>query len=274
MTAEEINLAAEAQDAVLAKVIPPTVWQHRMVIVWNAANNYMTTKEQLVRLCTTYGFKTVCVKVADGPHLFSGAAGHNLEESFYAPLRAAGIIVGGWTYAYGNDPAGEVAVCKQAVQQHQLKFLIVDAEREFDAREYGVPGTLSYTRGYGRSAAWVHAWQKGGLSSLPVGLTSFGRCGLHDIDWRAWAHAGFRWLPQTYYNESYALSVPLCVDDGARFFDRRFIHPMLGTYGGYYGRVNPAVYAQQMRQAGTRGFSIYSGDDALEADYQGLAHSS
>jgi hypothetical protein len=245
-----------------------TVWQRPGVLVWNAP----AQPEALIARLRRYRYPVVAVKLHDGAQEYQGSNGTN--GALVADLRRLGFAVGAWGYCYGADPAGEVELVAELVQRYRLAFYIADAEVQFE--HTGANGV-----GFARSARWTDLY-RAHLPRLDSALTSFGRASLHPLDWAAWQLTGFRFLPQAYWNENSALRPSLCVADAQsvgielrRFHrsgavtwsDRRFVHPMLGTYEGARGRVAAGEYRADLKRAGTRGFTLYAADFALDADY-------
>lgn len=71
------------------------------------------------------------VKAFDGPRWFDqGRAWREIA----AELKANGVIVGGWGYCYGNDPAGEALRAIETAQYGQAGLLVLDVEAEFKGR--------------------------------------------------------------------------------------------------------------------------------------------
>lgn len=245
-------------------------------MVWNAAPR---GTHPLVWPWRAHGITAVCVKVNEGAMRYAGARGTNYE--LVKQARAAGYLVGGWGYLREGS-FEEAKLIAELVAEHRLAFYVADAEGEF-AHE-GAAASAQYARS-ARFTEQFRALHE--LAKLPAAVTSYGRPSLHPLDWAAWQLAGFRFLPQCYWNESSALRPSLCVADARRhgitldrlrrrrgavsWSDRRFVHPMLGCYSGARGRVSPVAYVDDLRVAGTRGFSIYSADEATDGDYTALS---
>jgi hypothetical protein len=84
------------------------------------------TPQTLATTASQAGAHTLFVKAGDGstpdPQFTPGLVGE---------LRAAGISVCGWTFAYGQDPLAEAAVAAAAVRSG-AQCLVIDAEGQYD----------------------------------------------------------------------------------------------------------------------------------------------
>jgi|SRR5579862_1139210 len=175
------------------------------------------------------------------------------DTNWIARFRAAsGLPVGGWS-VLGVDPAKDATDAAQLIRQDGLAFYIADAELPYG---YTVNSKHSTTR-FARSRIFVSTFRR--LEpELPSGISSYCRPDQHDLDWGAWARAGFVFLPQAYVNDFGAAAAPAaCTSGAASFFPKSQVHPTVGSYSGVLGFVDPRRYAQLLSQAGTTGFSIY-----------------
>ncbi len=77
------------------------------------------------------GCRGVLVKAHDGPHWFD--QGRPWRE-IAAALRAQGLVVGGWAYLYGHDPAGEARLVGETVSYGRADLFVLDVEAEFEGR--------------------------------------------------------------------------------------------------------------------------------------------
>lgn len=206
------------------------------------------------------GFGWVAVKLADGSTVTT------LPPSWIERFRAAsGLPVGGWT-VLRDDPVGEAQLAARLVAQDGLDFYVADAEREY-----------AYTNGadksderYARSRQFVAAF-RAAEPDLPAAISSYCRPDREDIDWGAWAGAGFEFLPQAYVENLGADGDPaVCVRAAAAFFPPARVHPMLGVHPGQDPTPTPAEYGALLVQAGTRGFSVYPAEN-VDGRWDGFA---
>jgi hypothetical protein len=89
------------------------------------------------------------------------------------------------------------------------------------------------------------------------------------IDFKSWRDAGFDLLPQAYYNQFPKVDSPLSTVQHAERagWTINRVHPVIGVYHRY-----PAAdYVPMLEQAGTKGYSVYLGDQATYADYDALS---
>ena len=94
----------------------------------------------------------------------------------------------------------------------------------------------------------------------------------HDIDWAAWRHAGFVFLPEAYVNDVGTDVAPAaCVAAARGVFPRADVHPTIGMHIGTRGTVDVATYVDLLARAGTVGFSVYLAETRMtDADWQAL----
>jgi hypothetical protein len=97
------------------------------------------------------GVRTVLVKAADGT-----TPDPQLTPALVASLRASGLTVCAWTFAYGAEPAGEAAAAVAAVRAG-AQCLVVDAEGQYDSR-------------YGSAQAFVRGLRGALGGAFPIAL--------------------------------------------------------------------------------------------------------
>ena len=249
--------------------VAPTIWQRRWVTVWNAGNDLRTEAEWLAYHLPRLGYDVVCVKVCDGTTPYHGEHGLNLSDEWLAPLRRAGLRIAGWGYSYGYEPGKEATLAVELAQELRLSAFVLDAEKEYEYDPVSAPHAGAGRERYDRAAQWLHVYYSA-RRRPPLGLTSFGRCDLHRLDWARFATLDVRFLPQAYANESLELTPELCVEHAAPYWDRRFVHPWVGLYHGAGATVSGSEYVDLLRRAGTRGFAVYLGDTVQVNDLVAL----
>jgi hypothetical protein len=97
------------------------------------------------------GVRTLLVKAADG-----ATPDPQFTPVLVSALRASGLTVCGWTFAYGADPAGEAAAAIAAARAG-AQCLVVDAEGQYDSR-------------YGPAQAFVRALRGALGRTFPIAL--------------------------------------------------------------------------------------------------------
>lgn len=97
------------------------------------------------------GVHTLFVHVGDGSTIDP-----QFSPVLVQGLRAAGMSVCGWTFAYGLNPAAEAAVDVAAVRAG-AQCLVIDAEGQYDGL-------------YGAAQAFIHALRSQLGSDFPIGL--------------------------------------------------------------------------------------------------------
>jgi hypothetical protein len=200
------------------------------------------------------GFGWVAILLADG------STQNTIPEGWVVRFRAAsGLPVGGWS-VLRDDPTGEAQLAATLLQQNGLQFFIGDAELEY---EYTNNGEHSSDR-FARSREFVSAF-RAAEPSLPLGVSSYCRADMHDIDWKAWTGAGAVFLPQAYVEQLGPDGDPAtCVRGALSWFKRADVHPTIGVQPGSYPTPNPDQYGQLLAAARVTGFSVYPAENATE----------
>ena len=176
-------------------------------------------------------------------------------------VTASGLPVGGWS-VLGDDPTADAAAAVQAVQQNALAFYIADAEQSYGYTQ----GAATSSVAFARSRQFVEAF-RAAEPSLPAAISSFCRPDEHDLDWPAWAGAGFDFLPQAYVNDLGTMLAPAaCVRGAATWFPAARVHPTVGSYAGMHGLVSPARWLALLRKARTTGFSVYPAEVGMSPE--------
>ena len=186
----------------------------------------------------------------------------SLDPGWISRFRtASGLPVGGWS-VLGANPTGDAQRAVQAIDKNGLAFYIADAEEPYG---YTDLGTTSPAR-FARSKQFVTTF-RAGEPTLPAAVSSYCRADRHDIDWSAWAGAGFDFLPQAYVNDFGAAAYPrLCTNAAAKWFPRSRVHPTVGSYSGVKGIVPPTTWIALLRAAKTTGFSIYPAEAGMSPE--------
>jgi hypothetical protein len=226
-------------------------WERAGGLVWHASEIDPTVLGQEMRGA---GFGWVALFLADG--LQQDVPPPSWIERFRA---ASGLPVGGWT-VLRTDPVGEAQLAASLVDQDGLDFYVADAEEEYGYTD----GSTQSSARYRRSQEFVRAF-RAAEPALPAGLSSYCRPDEHDLDWSAWAKAGFVFLPQAYVSQLGAEGDPaVCVRAAARWFPPAAVHPTLGIFPGPSPLPDPGAYAQLLVPAGTVGFSLFPAENARD----------
>lgn len=171
---------------------------------------------------------------------------------------ASGLPVGGWS-VLGDDANADAQTAVEAVKQDGLAFYIADAEAPYGYTQ----GDAHSSAAFARSKQFVTSF-RAAEPSLPAAVSSFCRPDQHDIDWSAWANAGFEFLPQAYVNDFGARAAPgACVSAAAQWFPRAHVHPTVASYQGVLRIVPPEEWIALLRAAHTTGFSIYPAEAGM-----------
>jgi peptidoglycan hydrolase-like protein with peptidoglycan-binding domain len=185
--------------------------------VWVGQPPGTATPAQLAAEGKTAGVTTVFVKAAEGTTPEPG-----FTPSYVAALRAQGVSVCAWTFAYGADPVGEAAAAVAAARAG-AQCLVVDAEGQYDKR-------------YAAAQVYVHALRAQLGASFPLGLAGQAEVAEHptfpysvflgpggfDLD-----------MPQVYWRDlGLSVSAALSASIGESAWYGRAIAPVGQLYGG------------------------------------------
>jgi Putative peptidoglycan binding domain len=119
--------------------------------LWITQLDAQSTPQALGAQALAAGAHTVFVKAGDG-----STANIQFSPVLLGALRAAGLSVCAWTFAYGQDPLAEAAVAVSAVRAG-AQCLVVDAEGQYDGR-------------YGAAQVFLRALRTQLGSRFPIGL--------------------------------------------------------------------------------------------------------
>jgi Putative peptidoglycan binding domain len=147
LVAASIGLSAVAQPAAARSASTPFTG----TALWVAQAAAQSTPAALAGMAGEGSVHTLFVKAGDG-----STAEPQFSASFVSTLRAAGVTVCAWTFAYGLNPAAEATVAVAAVHDG-AQCLIVDAEGQYDGR-------------YGAAQVFVKALRSQLGARFPIGL--------------------------------------------------------------------------------------------------------
>ncbi len=195
------------------------------------------------------GVRTLLVKAADGL-----TPEPQFTPALVAALRASGLTVCGWTFAYGTEPAGEAAAAIAAVRAG-AQCLVVDAEGQYDSR-------------YGAAQAFVRALRSALGRSFPIALAGQAETFEHPkFPYSVFLGPGAFQLdmPQIYWRDL-GLTVPRAysVVIGQNALYGRPIVPVGQLYGGV-GAPEVGQFATYAVQYGLGGASFFDLDSAEAA---------
>jgi hypothetical protein len=181
--------------------------------------------------------------------------------SWLQVMRDNGIEVGAWG-AEGLDPIASAAVADLAVRTYGFDFYIADAEGPYERIKAG--------NGYWRSSMFVRAF-RALQPTIPSALVTLGAAKapwVLPIDFNAWRSGGFDLLPEAYYNQYPGYRPDLTVAHAQRAgWSLSAVHPVIGVYHHYPA----AKYVPLLQNLGTRGFSVFLGDQMTVADFTALS---
>lgn len=100
----------------------------RGVWIWLIRQAEYGNVEQIIERARSAGLRWVTIKGGDGVHSWAQLTGETVNR-----IRAAGLQVLGWVYAYGQDTVREAAVARNILSLG-CDGLIIDAEAEYEGR--------------------------------------------------------------------------------------------------------------------------------------------
>ena len=166
-----------------------------------------------VQTCALPIYGWLALKLHDGDHLFHT----DIADAYKKACDKYGIKFGAWGYCR-TWTDGFIAA--QVCNKYDAHFYLADVEVEFENGPRKWAGQFCHA--FKSHAPKVDPW-----------LSSFGRVDLHpDIDYRAFANAGFGFMPQAYSCESTELSPSACLRHAEDYWPRHRIQPTLGAYAG------------------------------------------
>ncbi len=195
------------------------------------------------------GVRTLLVKAADGT-----TPDPQFSPALVSALRASGLTVCGWTFAYGSEPAAEAAAAVASVRAG-AQCLVVDAEGEYDSR-------------YGSAQVFVRSLRSALGPGFPIALAGQAETFQHPkFPYSVFLGPGAFQLdmPQIYWHDL-GLSVPaayrLAIAENTLY--GRPIVPVGQLYGGV-GAQEVAQFAALADEYGSPGASFFDLDSAEPA---------
>ena len=193
---------------------------------------------------------TVLVKAADGT-----TPEAQFNPVLVSALRAAGLTVCAWTFAYGAEPAGEAAAALAAVRAG-AQCLVVDAEGQYDSR-YGPAQTFvrSLRASLGRAFPIALAGQAETLEHPQFPYSVFLGPGGFQLD-----------MPQMYWRDlGLTVAGAYSVAIGENAIYGRPIVPVGQLYGGV-SATEVVQFASLAAEYGAGGASFFDLDSAEPAE--------
>ncbi|HXB16952.1 MAG TPA: peptidoglycan-binding domain-containing protein [Solirubrobacteraceae bacterium] len=195
------------------------------------------------------GVRTLLVKAADGT-----TPDPQFTPALVSALRASGLSVCAWTFAYGTDPAGEAAAAVAAVRAG-AQCLVVDAEGQYDSRYGQAQLFVRSLRGaLGRAFPIALAGQAETLQHPKFPYSVFLGPGAFQLD-----------MPQAYWHDlglTPGAAVSVAIGENALY--GRPIVPVGQLYGGV-GAAEVGQFATFAAEHGSPGASFFDLDSAEPA---------
>lgn len=224
--------------------------------IWEGAR---TSAEQLCSELRGAGYEWITVKAQDG----AGPTSDNTPETIDAYRAAAAnhqlrFTIWGYLYAI-HPPEEEAANALRLIADYHAAGYIADAEAEYEAATS--PVSKRFCRAFRAKRA-----------HFPAAISSFGRIDQHPgLDWGAWKHAGFVFMPQAYACDNARLDPRDCVSQAERFWPRSRQYPTLGTYAGVVTHLTGRQLAASVKGLLVPGINLWDAQECsreqLAADY-------
>lgn len=164
-----------------------------------------------------HGLKWITAQAIEGEKVLDGDWLRGLRRA--TKERDMRLGVHGYIGRPRPKPAAEAKAMAKAIDLAEADFAIVNAEIQYE--QSATPDSQEFVRAYRRLKP-----------EFPSYFSSFGRPQFHSsLDWAAWADGGFRGMPQAFENlNADKLKPTQCVNDWARFFERKDLRPTLGCF--------------------------------------------
>ena len=156
--------------------------------IWRVQSCEKGDVDAIANLAQAAGLSHILLKVADGNFSYNidVKTGEDLAAKLAKALKAKNIPVYGWHYVYGYDPKAEADRAIQRVTQLNLDGFVINAEVEYKEQF--------------RAARLFMDRLRGGLQSLPIGLSSYRFPGLHSrLPWSEFLLKCDFCMPQVYW---------------------------------------------------------------------------
>jgi hypothetical protein len=158
------------------------------MFIWRVRGCEDGNVDAIVNLCKVAGLTHILLKVADGNFSYNidTKTGEDLALNLARALKSNNIQVYGWHYVYGYDPKTEADRAIQRVTQLGLDGYVIDAEYEYKENH--------------RAARLFMDRLRGGLTTLPIGLSSYRFPTLHpQLPWVEFLSKCDFNMPQVYW---------------------------------------------------------------------------
>ncbi len=221
--------------------------------LWTAAPAAGIAPTQLAAEAQAAGARVVFVKAADGSTAEAG-----FTSALVSALRAQGISVCGWVFAYGAAPDAEAAAAVAAARAG-AQCLVVDAESQYESR-------------YGAAQRYVHDLRGALGARFPIGLASQAEVLEHQkFPYSVFLGPGGFGVdePQLYWHEL-GLTVPaaFAVAFGQNEWYGRPLAPIGQLFDGV-SQPEVASFEGEAAAAGARGYSLFDLEAARAAAMPG-----
>ncbi len=189
------------------------------MIVWQPSQCEGGDPVSLAQAAHDAGFGHVFLKLADGVLPYPHAAFN--WRPFVETLKAQGIEVWGWGYAYGNDPKGEAAIAAKRVIDLGLAGWMIDAEIEYKAAAKKAAAKVFMSELHRR------------LPYTSIGLASYRYPSLHpEFPWETFRAGCDFDMPQVYWEKAHDSGDQLvrCASEFANFKRKLPLVPIGAAY--------------------------------------------
>lgn len=200
------------------------------------------------------GVEHIIVKIADGednyplPQTDSDGVKERATVDLIAALRAAGITVWGWAFAYGQDadPQKQARKLAERAKYFELTGLVVNAE-DIGERRWSVAGGSTRARDYMGALRHELSGAQGATHGAIIGFSSYRYMRYHPtFPFSAFMEDSDIAMPQIYWvakGEGDSLvSLRRSYEEYKQLFPKKMFVPTGAAFGEMYGSENDRYY--------------------------------
>lgn len=163
------------------------IWEGTHVWLWQADQVHGGNVDRMIEELKALGVTGVLIKYSDG-NLIGDPVSQKFMADFkrLAPaFKAAGFVVGGWTYQYLTDVDGEVDALRQAVEAG-ADWIVLNGEKHIEGKSVQVAE-------YGRKVRQL-------FPNLKIGMSTYAIADYHPtVPFDAYNQFVDAWMPQMYW---------------------------------------------------------------------------
>jgi hypothetical protein len=215
--------------------------------------------ETVAKRAQSHGLKWLTAQATEGDDVLDPDWLRGMRRATSA--RDIRLAVHGFIGRPRPRPVVEAKAMAKAIDLAGADFAIVNAEIQYE--QSPGPDSQRFVDAYRRLKPEFRTF-----------FSSFGRPKFHSsLDWGAWAEGEFRGMPQAYENLNPELLKPTqCVEDWARFFERRRLRPTLGCFSEHgHSHLPIPRLVQSVRDVRGLRFNIFRHGTVTTAELEALS---